>query len=230
MVENRPGTRRERRIAARKAQILEAAIAIFREKGYGGATTRQIADAADVSEGTLYNYFKNKRDILLALTQDFIDETMAEIGDIQADGVESLLTQLLAERIRHVKRKRMFTLLIHEARRDPEILQYYLDNGASQIKKAVEERMQLLIDAGVMRPVNPAVVSRTLAGVMMGFAVQFELGGDEFLESISPEDLAAQIVDIILNGIRIPSTTGDESLLAGGSQRPAGIFPDGGAP
>ena len=60
-------TRRERRIATRRAQILEAAEAIFAAKGYHGATTREIAQAADVSEGTLYNYFASKRDLFVGL-------------------------------------------------------------------------------------------------------------------------------------------------------------------
>ena len=65
-------TRRERRVAARRAQILEAAEAVFAAKGYHGATTREIAQAADVSEGTLYNYFANKRDLFIGLMLSLI--------------------------------------------------------------------------------------------------------------------------------------------------------------
>ena len=60
-------TRRDRRIVARRTQILEAAEVVFAAKGYHGATTREIAQAADVSEGTLYNYFASKRDLFVGL-------------------------------------------------------------------------------------------------------------------------------------------------------------------
>ena len=53
-------SRRERRIANRRTLILEAAARLFAEKGFHRTTTRDIAEAADVSEGTLYNYFENK--------------------------------------------------------------------------------------------------------------------------------------------------------------------------
>lgn len=48
-----PTTRRERRIAARKAQILDAAARVFAKRGLHRATTKEIAEAADVSAGTL---------------------------------------------------------------------------------------------------------------------------------------------------------------------------------
>ena len=53
--------RRDRRIAARKSQILGAASAVFGKKGYQRATTREIAAEANVGEGTIYNYFANKQ-------------------------------------------------------------------------------------------------------------------------------------------------------------------------
>lgn len=48
---------------ARRAQILDAAIAVFGEKCYHWATTKEIAQAAEVSERTLFLYFQNKKDI-----------------------------------------------------------------------------------------------------------------------------------------------------------------------
>ena len=86
----------ERRIAARRAQILEAAEAVFAAKGYHGATTREIAQAADVSEGTLYNYFANKRDLFIGLMASRTDELVESIAEVQADSVEGAMVQLLA--------------------------------------------------------------------------------------------------------------------------------------
>ena len=85
------GNRRERRIAARKAQILRAAELVFSQKGYERATTRDIADAADVSEGTLYNYYGGKSDLLDAVARSFADEITAEIGELEAEVGQLLL-------------------------------------------------------------------------------------------------------------------------------------------
>ena len=49
----------------RRTQILEAAAAVFAEKGFHKATTKEIARVAGISEGTIYNYFAQKRDLHL---------------------------------------------------------------------------------------------------------------------------------------------------------------------
>lgn len=202
MTDERTTTRRERRIAARKAQILEAAAAVFSEKGYERATTREIADAADVSEGTLYNYFGSKRDLLLGLSQEFADETVKAIADVEAESVEDMMTQILSSRLRHIQqRHHVFTLVLHEARLDPEVHRYYVEEALARIRHEIEQRLQALMAAGILRSVNPTIATQTIMGAMMGFAIQFELGDDSELESMSPESLATEVTDIFLNGL-----------------------------
>lgn len=202
MTDEQTTTRRERRIAARRAQILEAAATVFSEKGYQRATTREIADAADVSEGTLYNYFGSKRDLLLGLSQEFADETVQAITDVQAESVEEMMAQILASRFRHIQqRHHVFTLVLHEARLDPEVHRYYVEESLSRIRSEIEQRLQSLIAVGILRPVNSATAAQTIMGAMMGFAIQFELGDDSDIESMSPESLAAEVTDIFLNGL-----------------------------
>jgi AcrR family transcriptional regulator len=202
MTDERTTTRRERRIAARRAQILEAAATVFSEKGYERATTREIADAADVSEGTLYNYFRSKRDLLLGLSQEFADETVKVIMDVQVESVEEMMAQILANRLRHIQqRHHVFILVLHQARLDPEVHRYYVEEALYRIRHEIEQRLRALIAAGVLRPVNPAIATRTIMGAMMGFAIQLELGGDSVLESMSAESLAAEVTDIFLNGL-----------------------------
>ena len=56
-------------IAEKRAHIRAAAIRIFAEKGYHGATISQIARAADVGKGTVYLYFSNKEGLLIAILE-----------------------------------------------------------------------------------------------------------------------------------------------------------------
>ena len=58
-----PDPIREQLIEARRNQILDAAAAVFAEKGFHRATTKEIAKTAGVSEGTIYNYFASKADL-----------------------------------------------------------------------------------------------------------------------------------------------------------------------
>ena len=63
-------SRRERRIERRRSEIVAAAAQIFAEKGYAHTTTKDLAEAADMAEGTLYNYFEGKREILLTILNE----------------------------------------------------------------------------------------------------------------------------------------------------------------
>jgi AcrR family transcriptional regulator len=61
---------RERQKLERRQRIEAAARAVFREKGYDGATTREIAARAEVSIGTLFAYAADKRDLLTMVYRD----------------------------------------------------------------------------------------------------------------------------------------------------------------
>ncbi|MGD9968053.1 MAG: TetR/AcrR family transcriptional regulator [Hyphomonadaceae bacterium] len=65
--------RRERERKARRDTLLQAARSVLLERGVRGTTTREIADRCELSEATLFFYFKNKDEILLSLIFESID-------------------------------------------------------------------------------------------------------------------------------------------------------------
>jgi AcrR family transcriptional regulator len=67
------GGRREKNKDRARARILAAALALFREKGFERATTREISRKAGIAEGTLFNYFKTKEDLALYFFQQETD-------------------------------------------------------------------------------------------------------------------------------------------------------------
>ncbi len=69
---------RERNKAEKLQRIQEAALALFREKGYDGTTTREIARRAGVALGTLFTYASDKRDLLFLVFNDRQDELRRE--------------------------------------------------------------------------------------------------------------------------------------------------------
>lgn len=67
-------SRRERERLMRRRAMLEAAQAVFAEKGYARATLDEIAERAEFGKGTLYNYFEGgKEEILFAVFEDIYD-------------------------------------------------------------------------------------------------------------------------------------------------------------
>jgi AcrR family transcriptional regulator len=67
---------RARHRADRQQRILDAATGLFREAGYEGAKIEAIAAQADVSVGTIYNYYRNKGDILVAIVSMEVNEVI----------------------------------------------------------------------------------------------------------------------------------------------------------
>ena len=63
-------------------RIIRAAENIFAEKGYSQATISEIARIANVSEGTIYEYFKNKEDLLFSIPEQRFQEHIAQLDEI----------------------------------------------------------------------------------------------------------------------------------------------------
>lgn len=197
-------TRRDRRIVARREQILAAAEEVFVRRGYRGATTKEIAAAADVSEGTLYNYFANKRDLFIGLMRSRADELIHAIAEVRSDSVEGMMVALLAGQFTRMRTQRQFRIFLQEARLDPELNQALVNDVLPRISREVEGVMAGLIAAGVMRRVDPEIANWTLMGAVVGLALFSDLGAAPVLEEIAPEALAAQVSDIFIHGLRGP--------------------------
>lgn len=202
MLETTPQTRRERRIAARQAQILDAAAHVFSQKGYQNATTKEIAEAADLSEGTLYNYFANKQDLLIGVARAYADEVIADMESIQADGYAELLAQFMANRFRRGRERRLFMVFLYESRWNEDVRRYYVEEAIHHIIATTERHMHDLVENGVLRDVDPEIAARTMSATIMGFATLFELGIT--VNHGSPELLGEQVTDILWNGLRTP--------------------------
>ena len=73
--------RRARRKEETLRRIEEAGWRLFTTRGYEATSTREIADAADIAAGTLFNYFPEKRSLLIHLMQRQIDEAAGRAFD-----------------------------------------------------------------------------------------------------------------------------------------------------
>jgi AcrR family transcriptional regulator len=92
------GGLRAKQKADRHGRILEAASELFRKAGYEGTKIDAIATEADVSVGTIYNYYRNKGDILVAIVSMEVHEVLkAGRGVVErppanaADAIDTLI-------------------------------------------------------------------------------------------------------------------------------------------
>jgi AcrR family transcriptional regulator len=118
-----PSQERSRQTVER---ILNAATRIFHEQGYAGTTTNDIADEADLSIGSLYQYFPNKDALLAALTKRHITSTTsslaAMIGELPGDsGFDVILRTVVRFLVEQHDLDDLHLLVMHTAPRTHEI-------------------------------------------------------------------------------------------------------------
>ena len=68
----------------RVSDILAAAKEVIATKGYEGVTMAEIAERANIVEGTVYRYFKNKDDLLLRVAEEWFTQSFADLVDVSA--------------------------------------------------------------------------------------------------------------------------------------------------
>src|SRR5579864_5099223 len=98
--------------AATRERILQAARRLLAEKGYEATTTRDIAEAAQIAGGTLFNYFATKEAIIACLADKAAADALAE-ADTGAETLEEDLFAVIARGLRKLKslRKHLPALL-----------------------------------------------------------------------------------------------------------------------
>src|SRR5215475_15282347 len=86
-----------RRKLERPSEILDAAVAVFAEKGFAAARMEDIARKAGVTKGTIYLYFQGKEDVFKSLVRESIGETLtANIANARAfEGSSSDLIRMV---------------------------------------------------------------------------------------------------------------------------------------
>lgn len=86
---------RKRQKADREQRILSAAVHKFRADGYKSARIEDLAEAAEVSVGTVYNYYGSKGDILIAVVALEVEEVLSEGQAIVDDPPDDFCIALL---------------------------------------------------------------------------------------------------------------------------------------
>lgn len=132
-----------------RQKIIRAALYLFGLIGYSRATTRRIADTAEVNEVTIFRIFGTKKDLLLACMQSFNSRGLAEnfqshlCGDVQQD-----ITMMAHMQVKDTAENLDFLrLLMCESRQIPELLEA-VQLGSTGNRQILENYFQSLLDCG----------------------------------------------------------------------------------
>ena len=80
----------------RRAEIMDASMLLFMEKGYANTTTQDIVDKVNISRGLLYYHFKNKEDILYCLVERYSEKLLRDIHVIVNDDDKTAIEKIRA--------------------------------------------------------------------------------------------------------------------------------------
>ncbi len=193
----------------RQAQILAAAVKVFGKKGFERATIRDIAKQAHVSEGSIYNYFKNKNDLLVSIPTQVVNPVVEslKLEMFQRDSGEPVspaeaLSEIAHRMVSTFRAKgEVFRILLSAL---PTMNQASREKYAEQVvmfvARALESFFAAKIEKGVFRPdLDPAIAARTFIGMFFPFVMLqdvLRIGGSEF----DYEQVIAQAVQLFLHG------------------------------
>jgi AcrR family transcriptional regulator len=183
---------------------MTAAAQIFAQKGYAGTTTKDIAEAADLGESTLYNYFNNKRDIFIAIASQkakAIDDLLGAAKPKDPPEMIALVDKALEIILSQAQYTR--SLLI-EAWMDNDLFENFLRVRLERVQQFIQDIIEEDISAGKLRRINPALGARMLIAMSIG-AILPALRGTE--ASPSPEQrgaIAETIITVLLEGLKAP--------------------------
>ncbi len=188
----------------RRTQILLGAAKVFAEKGYHKATTKEIAQAAGVSEGTIYNYFANKRELLLAMIERLATQSLKGIitpTQPPADPKE-FLTLIMHDRYRLAQeRGHLIAPIIAEIFADADLREAVYQQIAMPIASYLEQYMQAHMEAGHFRRLDPMIITRAFVGaILLNFAIKLS-GVDPRYQELSPEAMIEELVSFFLSGL-----------------------------
>ena len=184
-------SRRERERLMRRRDILEAAQAVFAEKGYSHATLDEIAQRAEFGKGTLYNYFEGgKEDILFAIFDGIYDDLCQLIHD--AFSPETIATRPFREAFHDfvalwitffVERQELFMILVKEAYRmvfddDPGKASFF-QMQSERMVQALTPALEAAMQSGVLKPLPPHAVAHMILGNLKGLQMHLCLQHSE---------------------------------------------------
>lgn len=190
----------------RREQILRAAGDIFARKGYAAATMPEIAELAEVAVGTIYNYYTSKRELFIAVIRNLIITVpLLDLIDKMPEAeIASTFKQIMQNRFNLIETEPVSRIpsLMGEIQRDPEMKALWAEQFIRPFFTRMEGVCRTLMASGKFRRMDPAVATRAIGGLILGFLMLKLMEGETSpLNKLPQDELSDALMSFVLHGL-----------------------------
>lgn len=166
----------EEKMTPKQIAILQAAIEVFSEKGYSAAATSEIAQKAGVAEGTIFRYYKTKKDLLLSivgptmsrLIAPFVLRNFNDVLEAPYDSFEEFLRAFMVNRLEFARKHfKILKILIQEIPFQKALREQFVENISDKVVERVTDIMEHFKEKGeVINVPTPAILRFTISSIV----------------------------------------------------------------
>jgi TetR/AcrR family fatty acid metabolism transcriptional regulator len=183
-------------------KILKAAIKVFAEKGFYNSRVAEIAKEANVADGTIYLYFKNKDDILISLFEEefgqIVENTRKEL-EKEKDPLQKIRRFAIMHLSIVFKQQQLGEVLGVEVRQSSKFMKEYINKPFIEYLNLIRSIVIEGQERGLIRKdLTPGIMKRALFGALDEMARYWVLSAKK---KHSINEAALQISDVFIRGM-----------------------------
>lgn len=202
--------RRARRKEARPGELLDAALALFVEKGFAATRVEEVAARAGVSKGTLFLYFPSKEALFKAVVRENASRHLADALR-EVEGFTGASTTLLREFLRRwwllyggTPASGLTKLMLIEAGQFPELARHFQDEVVRPGHDLLRRIVQRGIERGEFRAVNVGRLVHLLVAPLLQMVTWRHTLGHccPYTQEDQPLTLIDMHADLVIRGLQ----------------------------
>jgi AcrR family transcriptional regulator len=186
-----------------KQHLLEATLKLISEKGYLGATTREIAQEAGVTELTLFRHFGSKEQLFAELLKSytFLPKLKELLPELEGLAYEEAL-EIIANRflLALKERKAMVKIMYSEVTIYPEKIRSVYNRFVDEMRSTLASFFETMQKRGILKDSPPEMAARVFLWILLSYFRSEEIMRPGGMKKEIMEKQVREIIDIFING------------------------------